>query len=142
MKVFAITRKNGQSYRVTIENKRQMNRLHKIISESEGEEKIIHTKELFSDVHSLSAFEKICISQKDNLDKSKKIHIPTNKWNRLSALKNPNTLKAFNCIKNGIEIPLDDFKEESCYGDLTFFSKEINAALSEGMTTLFVYEKI
>jgi DNA-directed RNA polymerase subunit RPC12/RpoP len=56
-------------------------------------------------------------------------------------MKNPETLDFFECKNNVIEIPLNDFLDESCYGDVTFFADEINSALSDGAELLWIEEK-
>lgn len=60
MTIFELKTENGREYRVTIENKSQMNRMHKLIHESEGKEKIISKREILNGVQSLAMVEKLC----------------------------------------------------------------------------------
>lgn len=68
----------------------------------------------------------------------KKITVNKNIWNLLYSVENPFRNNGFNIILNEIEIPLNDFYNESDYGDVSFFADEINSALSDGAELLLV----
>lgn len=71
----------------------------------------------------------------------KKIGVSRKVWDKINDTKNPNTMDYFLCQRNVLEIPLNDFFRESCYGDMDFFADEINSALTDGAELLWVEEE-
>lgn len=59
-------------------------------------------------------------------------------WDKLSCAQNPFGSGHFECEGDVIEMPLNDFALEECYGEVSFFANEINCALNDGAELLFV----
>lgn len=72
----------------------------------------------------------------------KEIKVSEETWDKLQGVKNPSRLEYFECDGEVIEIPLNDFDLEECYGDASFFAEEINSAINDGAELLFVEREV
>ncbi len=62
MFIYELETKNGRTFRISIENKNQLKRLHQVIHDNKkkGYEKFTRIDVVLNGVHNIGSFEKLC----------------------------------------------------------------------------------